>query len=188
MTGAEERALELRVGTIEPAVVPVEAATCFGGRDDERQEDAAEERLVLGRSCTRVRAREDRRGRLAPQLVERDRGVLPFRELRAASVHVRPDERTVLVQRRTAARAVLLEGERDLRAVLDLLGEEAKRPQAEGPEHAIEGRRPHTPRYALGGSSPLWQAGHQYAVRFSSPRPRERISPPQRGHPRPARR
>ena len=108
-----------------------------------------------------MRAREDRRRRLAPQLLERDRRVFPLRELRAAGVDVRADERAVLVERWPAARAVLLEGERDLRALLDLLREEAERTQAEGPEHAVERRRSHTPRYAPGGSSPLWHPGHQ---------------------------
>src|SRR2546422_214505 len=36
--------------------------------------------------------------------------------------------------------------------------------------------------YAPAGSSPLWQPGHQNAVRFASPWPRERIGSPQRGH------
>jgi hypothetical protein len=42
--------------------------------------------------------------------------------------------------------------------------------------------------YSPGGPPPAWQPGHQYAVRFSSPCPRDRIGVPQRGQGRPGRR
>ena len=64
MRRAEERALELGVGTLERGVVPVEATARLGGRDQQREQHGAEERLLLGRSRPGVRAREDRRGRL----------------------------------------------------------------------------------------------------------------------------
>ena len=54
----------------------------------------------------------------------------------------------------------------------------------------------HGAHYAAERAPPLrrrrshsgWQPGHQYAVRFASPWPRERIGSAQRGHGRPARR
>ena len=44
----------------------------FGGRDQQRQDDRAEERVVLARAPAGVGAREDPRRRLAAQLLERE--------------------------------------------------------------------------------------------------------------------
>ena len=72
-------------------------------------------------------------------------------------------ERAVLVERRPAALAVLLEGERQLLPVLELAAEHDKGAEDEVAEGRVEVRSSdrHGTAYALGGSSPLWQAGHQ---------------------------
>ena len=108
-----------------------------------------------------MRAREDRGRRLAPELLQGDRCVLAPLELRAARLDVRRDERPVLVERGPARSSVLLERERDLRALLDLLREEAERAEAERAQDTVQRRRLHTAGYAPGGSSPLWHPGHQ---------------------------
>ena len=76
--GAEQRMLQLAVHPVERTVLPVEPAAGLAGRDEQRQQDRLEERSVGARPVTGA-AREDRRRRLAAQLVERDPRV---RELR----------------------------------------------------------------------------------------------------------
>ena len=73
---SEERALELAVDPVERPVLPVEAAAGLGGRDEQRQQDRAERAARSALGPPACAAREDRRGRLAAQLVERDPRVL----------------------------------------------------------------------------------------------------------------
>ncbi len=133
----------------------------------------------------RMGAREDPRRRLAPQLLERDHGVAEPEQPAAARLDERPHERPVLVERRPVARAVLLEHELDLGAVLDLAPEEGERAEAEAAQGGMEVRCAHAPGYVPPGPSPFWQSGHQYAMRFASPWPRDLIGVPQRGQGRP---
>ena len=90
------------------------------------------------------------------------------------------DERPVLVQRRPAERLVPLEGEGQV-----LVHEEAERGQREAAQRAVQVRSAHghAVRYCAAGPSPLWQPGHQYAIRAPSPRGHERIGAPHRGQP-----
>ena len=125
MTLAEERAFELRVRGVERAVVPVEAATALGRREQERQDDRAEECLVLVRARPCMRAREDARRGLAPQVLDREARVLAPRERGRARLEEGAHERAVLVQRRTSERLVLLERERKV-----LVDESLKAPSA----------------------------------------------------------
>ena len=187
---AEERALELRIRRLEGAVVPVEAPARLGRAHEQRQEHAAEERLVLVGAGPRVGAREDRRRRLTPQLRNCDQRVVAAGKRRCARLDVAAHERLVLVQGRPARRRVRLEGERQLVAALDLAGQVAEGSEAETVERAVEAGRAHRGplSYAPRPPSPAWQAGHQYAVRASSPCRRETIGVPQRGHGRPTRR
>ena len=127
-----------------------------------------------------VRAREDARRGLAAQLLEREPCVLALRERRRARLDERAHERAVLVQRRTSERLVLLERERHV-----LVDEQPERAEREAAQGAIEVRSAHghALRYSAVGPSPLWQPGHQYAIRAASPSGHERIGVPQRGQP-----
>ena len=78
-----------------------------------------------------MRAREDRGGRLAQQLVERDPGVVALRERVRARLDERAHERPVLVERRPVPLDVLLERERQVVALLERAAEEDERAQAE---------------------------------------------------------
>ena len=172
MARPEERGLEVGVRAVEGGVVPVEAAAGLGRGDEERHDDAAVQRTILVRAAgsgsgSRVRAREDRRGRLARELLQGDRRVLPARKPRRARLDEPAHERPVLVERRPAAAAVLLEREGDVGTALHLLREPAKRAEAEAAEGVVEARRAerHARHYGAGGPSPprdgLWQPGHQ---------------------------
>ena len=90
-------------------------------------------------------------------------------------------ERAVLVQRRPSERLVLLERERNV-----LVDEQPERAEREPAQGAIEVRSAHghAVRYSAVGPSPLWQPGHQYAMRAASPSGHDRIGVPQRGHSR----
>ena len=137
---AEERTLELGVGALEGDVVPIEAATPLGGRDQERDENGAEESLLLGRLRASVRPREDRGGRLAQQLVERDPSVLAGGERTRPRLDERPDERPVLVEGRPVTLQVLLEGERQVVAFLERTAEVDEGAQTEGAQGEVKVR------------------------------------------------
>jgi hypothetical protein len=197
VTRPEQGALQLEIGTLEGGVVPVEAAAGLGRLDEERDEDAAEERLLLGSARARVRAGEDRCGRLPAQLLDRQLRILAREQPPFALLDVRPHQRPVVIEGGAAGRGVLLERERQLDAGVELAREEAERAEAEGAQRSAEvrGARGHAQGYSLRACSPCsaagaggWHSGHQYAVRFASPRPRERIAAPHRGHGSPARR
>ena len=68
---AEERSLDLGVRGVEGVVVPVEPAGPLGDGGQQGQQDRPEERVVRGRAHSRVGVREERGGRLAPEIVER---------------------------------------------------------------------------------------------------------------------
>ena len=84
-----------------------------------------------------MRAREDRGGGLAQQLVERDPRVLARRQRARARLDERPHERPVLVERRPVALHVLLERERQLVAFLERAAEEDERAEAEGAQREV---------------------------------------------------
>ena len=137
---AEERDLELGVGALEGAVLPVEAAAALGGRNEERQQHAVEERRVLARRGPGVRAREDRSGGLAAQILEREPRVLARHEPVGPPLDVAAHERSVLVQRGPPERRMLLEGERQLGPPRDLFVEEAEGAETEAAERAMDVR------------------------------------------------
>ena len=147
-------------------------------------DDRAEERVVFVRARPRVRAREDPRRRLARRSSSARRASSRFAKLGRARLEEPAHERPVLVERRTAERFVLLERERQV-----LVDEQAERGEREAAQGAVEVRSAHghRVRYFAAGPSPLWQPGHQYAMRAASPSGHERTVSPQRGHGRPLR-
>src|SRR5262249_38516762 len=140
--------------------------------------------------CTRVRTGEDRRGRLALQLLDREARIVAPRKPVRPRLDERTHERPVLVQRRPVERRVLLERERQLRAVVEVREQDSERAEAERAERAVEvrGADRHAFLYFAGGPSPLWQSGHQYAIRAVSPCGHDWMNAPQRGHGLPFRR
>ena len=78
-------------------------------------------------------AREDRRGRLAEQLLDYDLRVGSLAQHVRAMLDERLDERAVLVERGLRVRDVLLERELQLGAAVDVAEQRAERPQAERP-------------------------------------------------------
>jgi hypothetical protein len=118
---------------------------------------------VLVGAWAGVRAREDRGGGLTAELVHRELRVGPAAECVCAVLDERLDERAVLVQRRPVEGGVLLEGERQLGAALELHKECAERTEREGPEGRIQlwSTHDHDFDYAVLGSSPVWHRGHQ---------------------------
>ena len=155
--------LELGVRALVRAVVPVEAAAHLGGAHQQRQQHAAEERFVLVGARAGVRTREDRGRGLAAELVHRKLRVGSSPQRVRARFDERFDERPVLVERRPVVGAVLLEGERQVGAALQLLEQRAERAEAESPETVEELRSAHDHNcaYAVFGSSPFWHPGHQ---------------------------
>ena len=137
---AEERRLELRIGALERVVVPVETAARLGGRHQQTEEHRPEERVVLGRARACMSLREDRRRRLTSQLLEREESVLARAKHRLALLDERPHERTELVERGPGALDVLLEGERELGALLEVAAEHDERAEDEAAEQRIEMR------------------------------------------------
>ena len=140
---AVERALELFVRTRKGAVVPVEAAAALGGAHQERHEHAAVDRPPLVSHVSLVRMREDPRRRLAQQVGDGVLDVDPREEPLSPRLDEAAHERPVLVERRPAVRAVLLEGEREVHAVLELSCEDGEGAEAEPAEGVVEVRRPH---------------------------------------------
>ena len=198
---AEQRPLELCVRAVEGLVVPVESAAGLGDAHQKVDEHRAEQGVVLGRLAAGVGAGVDARGFLAAQLVECDRRIVATTEPVGSRVDEIAHQRSVLVERRAVGASVLLERERQrLIRVVELSEEVGERAEREASQSVVELRRPygHAPGYAPAGAIPrqivasgglgCWHPGHQYAVRFRSPRPRERIGVAQRGQPRPARR
>ena len=110
-----------------------------------------------------MRLRVDGGGRLAEQLLDGELCVRPLSERVRAVLDERLHERAVLVQRRLGVGGVLFEGERQLGAALDLREQRAERPEAESPQSGeqVRSAHGHDSAYAVFGSSPLWQCGHQ---------------------------
>jgi hypothetical protein len=112
--------------------------------------------VVVG-SRAGVRSREVRRCGLAAELVHRKLGVRPLSKRVRARFDERFHERPVLVERRSVVRGVLLEGEREVVATVQLLEEGAERTEAKSPETVEEVRSAHDHNcaYAVLGSSPF---------------------------------
>ena len=157
---AEKRRFESRVRPLEGLVVPVETAARLGGQDEQAEQHGSEECVVLGRARPCVGLREDRRRRLARELLERETGVLPPAQEGLAVLDEAADERAQLVERRPAALEVLLEGERKVRALLELTAEHDERAEDETAEERVEmgSAHGHGFPYAAGGTSPLRSA------------------------------
>src|SRR5439155_27121889 len=135
---AVEGVLELLVRSIERAVVPVEAAAAFGGAHEERHKDAAVERSRLVGRVALVCAREDPRGGFALEIGDRLAHIVALEKPLGVRLDEAAYERAILVERRAAVRPVLLEGERQVRAV-----ERRERPQAEPAQRVVEMRGAH---------------------------------------------
>ena len=143
MAVAVERYLELLVRTRERGVVPVEAAAALGGADEERHEHAAVDRAALVPYLALVRVREDPRRRLAQQVGDGILDVDPREEPLGPRFDEAAHERAVLVQRRPAVRAVLLESEGKIGPVLEIAREHGERAEAEAAKGVVEMRRAH---------------------------------------------
>ena len=140
-----------------------------------------------------VRTRVDPCRRLADELLERDRRILAPAKPIGPRLDEVAHEWPVLVERRAVRARVLLECKRQcLPVVLELAQEVRERAEHECAKRVVELWRanghalPYAPPAAnprsdgsLGGPG-TWHLGHQYAVRFRSPRPRELIGVPQR--------
>jgi hypothetical protein len=120
-----------------------------------------QEGCTFVRNGSRVRAREDLRGRLTPQLGDREPRVLPSRQRRGPLLDEAAHQRPVLVQRGPTGRVVLLEGERQLRALVELAVQLLESPEAETPERMLEMRRAngHASAYAPGEAFPALPSG-----------------------------
>ena len=110
-----------------------------------------------------MRGSEHGGGGLAFQLVDREARIGEPRESRRSGLDIRAHQGPVLVERGPIARGVLLEGERDLLAHLDLAAEHGKSRQAKAAQGAVQVGRTHghVSAYDFGVASPLWQVGHQ---------------------------
>ena len=174
----EERLLELAVRALEGVVVPVEAAARLGGRDEEPEEDGAEERVVLGRTRARVGLREDRGSGLAPQLLEGEQRVLARAQHRFALLDERAHEWSQLVERGPGALDVLLERERQLRALLEVPPEHDEGAEGEATEERVQMRRAHGHRFPLRGGpgSPLSAPTGRDELRIVNSRMRARAA------------
>ena len=138
VTAAEERGFELAVRALEDVVLPVEAATALRGGDEQREQDGVEQRLVLARLRARVGSREDRCGRLAPQVLEGQPRVVAHGERPRPLLDVAARERPVLVQGGSSDGRVLLERERQLVTAVHLEVEVAKGAEAEVAERLVQ--------------------------------------------------
>ena len=85
-----------------------------------------------------MRAREDRRSRLALQLLDRDQRIGSAAQARRPLLDERPHERAVLVQRRPARVLVLDERHRQLGPVVELTEQEREGAEGEAAESKLE--------------------------------------------------
>ena len=136
--GTEQRVLQLGVGALERAIVPVEASTRFGGGDQQRDKNGRKSACSSDGFGPGVGAGEDRGRRLAQELVERDPGVLPAGQCAGARLDEGPHKRPVLVERRAAALDVLLEGERQVVAFLERTAEEDEGAETKGAQGEMQ--------------------------------------------------
>src|SRR5262249_17838819 len=125
----EQRLLDSGVRRLERIVFPVEAAAALRDRSEGRQEDRPEERIVVALPEGRVRVREDRGGRLAPEILDRVARVGQPAQGRCLLRDERPDEGPVLVERGAVPGRVLLEREGQLGSALGRVRREAERTQ-----------------------------------------------------------
>ena len=107
-----------------------------------------------------MRLREDRRGRLAPELLESEESVLACPEHGLALLNEGTHEGAQLVQRGPGALDVLLEGERELRTLLEVAAENDEGAEDEAPKERVQVGRAHGhgSGYAAGRASPPWVA------------------------------
>ena len=158
---AEQRVLQLRVAALECLVVPVEAPARLGDAHEKIDEDRAKQRVVLGRLAAGVRARIDRGGALAVQLLERNRRVVTPAETAGAGLDEVAHERPVLVEGGPVTPAVLLEREgQRLAGVVELAEQVCERAQGERAERVVELRRAngHAPQLGATGGIPVRRA------------------------------
>ncbi len=134
----EEGVLELGVGALEGCIVPVEAAACLCGRDEQAEQHGPEQRLVLRDTSARVRTGEDGGGRLAAELLQGDRRVLAAAEPGCVSFGERVDKRPILVQCGAAGMLVLDERDRELAALVQLAQQERERAERESVQGVMQ--------------------------------------------------
>ena len=143
MALAVERALELLVGAREGGVVPVEAAAALGRAHEERHEHAAVDGAPFVAHVSLVGMGEDPGGGLAQQVGDRVLDVDPGEEPLGPRLDEAAHERPVLVERRPAVRAVLLEREGEVDAVLEIPREDGEGAETEAAERVMEVRSAH---------------------------------------------
>jgi hypothetical protein len=163
---AVEGLLQLLVGAIERAVVPVEAAAPFGGTNEERHEHAAVERASLVGRQAFVCAREDLRGRLALQVGDGLAHIVALEEAVGMRFDEATYERAVLIERRPSVRPVFLEREREVGAV-----EGRERAEAETAERVVEMRRTHCNSPSTPSAPSLLFGSRDTSTRCARPRP-----------------
>ena len=135
-----------------------------------------------------MRVREDARRRLAQQIGHGVLDVDPREEPLRACLDEPAHERPVLVERRPAVRAVLLEGEREIGAVLEVAGEDGEGTEAEAAERVVEVRRAHPALLRRRRVASYLTPGTPVGGAGVSPCGADRMLPPQRRQMRPARR
>ena len=159
---AEQRALELGVRAVERLVAPVEAAAGLGDVGEQRQHDRPQQRLVAG--LAGVRGGVDRRRRLAAA-APRSRASRRRARSAARPAPRRRSGRAAGTRTASSARA-----RRAPRTRTGARRRRRRRPRAArsprdrssaGSGRGAERARPRVAIYAPGGSSPLWQPGHQ---------------------------
>src|SRR5262249_25531914 len=138
-----ERSLELVVRPGERAVVPVEAAAALRGAHEERHKDAAIDRAAFVPDLALAGVGEDARSRLLQEVCDGVLNVDPRKESRGRRLDETAHERPVFVERRSAVRAMLLEGERELYPVLELAREDGEGAEAEAAERVVKVWRAH---------------------------------------------
>ena len=137
MAVAEDGRLELLVRLLEDVVVPVEAAAALGDLDEEWDEDAAVDRVVLVGAGVVRRGEDPCRG-LALEVGDRVGDVEPLVQPIGARFDEAAHERAVLVERRLSGGAVLFEGERERAAAVELADERGERAEAKPLERVVE--------------------------------------------------
>src|SRR5918995_2698922 len=148
---AEERLLEARVGALERLVAPVEAAASLSRLLQQREQHRSQQRAARARPSVGVRLREDRGSRLSFELRQCGLCVHERREPPGAGIQEGANERAILVERRPTAAVVLLEGERQIAALVQLAKRDGEGGEAERPERLVQMRcSDHPSAYAPG--------------------------------------
>jgi hypothetical protein len=161
---AEQRLLEARIGALEGVVAPIGPPGRLGDVGEERQQDRAQQRLLLA-ALGGMRGRVYAGGRLAGQLLDRDPRVRERAEPVRPCLDVGAQQGPVLVE----PTRMLLEGERDLVAGLDVRGQEGERSQAEAAQAFVQVRGAHGHDLWLRAGSLLSSLGEVFSLASRAP-------------------